>query len=245
MPRRIRLCPQGEVFHVLNRAVARLTIFEKPEDYDSFLQVFDQTWKLVPLPIFALVLTPNHWHFVVRPNHDKQVSEFFQRLSVMHTMRYHSHYKTGGTGHLYQGRFKSFPIQADEHLWMAMRYVERNPIRANFVERAEDWAWSSARMRHRPTENRSWLTTAVDSPPPSEWSSWVNRAEPQSELISLRHCNRPGLPFSYNAWIMHSTVGVRLESRSRPCRRPRKEATLFLRPPHKLRVTHDLSVEKV
>ena len=104
------------MFHVLNRAVARLTIFEKPEDYDSFLQVIDQTWKVVPLPIFAMVLMPHHWRFVVRPNHHKQVSEFFRRLSTMHTMRYHSHYKTGGTGHLCQGRFKSFPIRNDHHL---------------------------------------------------------------------------------------------------------------------------------
>jgi putative transposase len=223
MPRRIRLCPQGEVFHVLNRAVARLTIFEKPEDYDSFLQVIDQTWKVVPLPIFAMVLMPNHWHFVVRPNHDKQVSEFFQRLSVMHTMRYHSHYKTGGTGHLYQGRFKSFPIQDDHHLWMAMRYVERNPIRANFVERAEDWAWSSARMRHHPTENRSWLTTPVEPPLPSEWSSWVNNPEPEAELTALRHCNHRGLPFGNDDWVKNSTVRLGLESTIRPRGRPKKE----------------------
>jgi putative transposase len=96
--------------------VARLTIFERPTDHDSFLQLTDQTWKLVLLPIFAMVLMPNHWHFVVRPADDHQVSESFRRLSVMHTMRYHSHYKTGGTGHLYQGRFKSFPIRNDHHL---------------------------------------------------------------------------------------------------------------------------------
>jgi putative transposase len=109
-------------------------------------------------------------------------------------MRYHSHYKTGGTGHLHQGRFKSFPIQDDDHLWMAMRYVERNPIRANFVGRAEDWAWRSARMRHQPTENRRWLTSPVAQPLPSEWSSWVNNPEPEAELTALRHCNRRGLP---------------------------------------------------
>lgn len=67
MPRRKRVCPRGEVFHVLNRAVARLTIFEKPADYDAFVRAIEETWELVPLPIFAMVLMPNHWHFVVRP----------------------------------------------------------------------------------------------------------------------------------------------------------------------------------
>jgi putative transposase len=67
MPRTKRVCPAGEVFHVLNRSVARLTIFEKPEDYDAFLRVLEETWAIVPLPVFAMVVMPNHWHFVVRP----------------------------------------------------------------------------------------------------------------------------------------------------------------------------------
>ena len=154
MPRPKRICPAGEVFHVLNRAVARLPMFEKPADYDAFLRVLDETWRLVPLPIFAMAAMPNHWHFIVRPTTDDQVSEFFRRLSVMHTMRYHAHYQTSGTGHLYQGRFKSFPIQSDEHLLIAMRYVERNPVRANFVELAEDWQWGSAYARRQSAEKR-------------------------------------------------------------------------------------------
>jgi REP element-mobilizing transposase RayT len=149
MPRTKRICPAGEVFHVLNRAVARLTIFEKPEDYEAFMRVLDETWQIVPLPIFAMVAMPNHWHFVVRPETADQVSEFFRRLTVMHTMRWHAHYKTGGTGHLYQGRFKSFPIQSDNHLLTVMRYVERNPVRANLIELAEEWKWSSAYRRRR------------------------------------------------------------------------------------------------
>ena len=132
MARTKRICPAGEVFHVLNRAVARLTIFEKPEDYAAFMRVVEETWEIVPLPVYAMVAMPNHWHFVVRPETRDQVSEFFRRLTVMHTMRWHAHYKTSGTGHLYQGRFKSFPVQTDGHLLTVMRYVERNPVRANF-----------------------------------------------------------------------------------------------------------------
>ena len=223
MPRRKRVCPRGEVFHVLNRAVARLTIFEKPADYEAFLRVLDETWEVVPLPIFAMVAMPNHWHFVVRPTTDDQVSEFFQRLTVTHTMRYHAHYKTGGTGHLYQGRFKSFPIQSDDHLLIAMRYVERNPVRANFVDLAEDWAWGSAEARQQSAEKRRWLAAPVDPPLPRQWRSWVNKAETDAEVNALRHCIQRGLPFGDDRWIKSSTVRLSLESAIRPRGRPRKE----------------------
>lgn len=120
MARTKRICPAGEVFHVLNRAVARLTIFEKPEDYAAFMRVVQETWEIVPLPIYAMVAMPNHWHFVVRPETTDQVSEFFRRLTVMHTMRWHAHYKTGGTGPFVSGAFQvvSDPVRrtsADGH----------------------------------------------------------------------------------------------------------------------------------
>jgi putative transposase len=74
-----------------------MTIFEKAEDYDAFLRALDETWRLVPLPIFAFTVMPNHWH-VVRPAAAGQVSEFFRRLTVTHTMRWHAHYGMGGSG---------------------------------------------------------------------------------------------------------------------------------------------------
>ena len=224
MPRPKRICPAGEVFHVLNRAVARLTIFEKPADYDAFLRAVDETWQAVPLPIFAMAVMPNHWHFVVRPTTDDQLSEFFQRLSVMHTMRYHAHYKTGGTGHLYQGRFKSFPIQSDEHLLIAMRYVERNPVRANFVDLAEEWLWGSAHARQQSADQHRWLATPDDPPLPRQWRSWVNKAETDAEVKALRTCIQRGLPFGDDRWIKSSTVRLSLESTTRPRGRPRKES---------------------
>jgi putative transposase len=144
MPRTKRICPAGEVFHILNRSVARLTLFAKPGDYDAFGQVLREMQQRVPLPIFAMVVMPNHWHFVVRPQSDDQVSEFFRRLTVTHTLRWHAHDRTGGTGHLYQGRFKSFAIQDDGHWLSVIRYVERSPLRASLVDVAEDWRWSSA-----------------------------------------------------------------------------------------------------
>lgn len=222
MPRTKRICPANQVFHVLNRAVARMTIFEKPEDYDAFLRVLDETWAIVSLPILSFTAMPNHWHFVVRPTEDDQVSEFFRRLTVTHTMRWHSHYRTGGTGHLYQGRFKSFPIEDDEHLLTVMRYVERNPLRAGLVERAEDWRWSTAFLR-RQAERPAWLALPQTPPLPRQWRSLVNKPQTESEVQAIRNCVRRGSPFGTDAWCRRSVRRLGLESTLRPRGRPRKE----------------------
>src|SRR3990167_9835459 len=139
MPRRPRICPAGVCFHVLNRAVARLPLFEKAEDYKAFERVLEESFDRHPLPIYAYSVMPNHWHFVVRAETDEQLSAFFRWLTHTHTMRWHAHYGTQGTGPLYQGRFKTFPIEEDDHLLTVLRYVERNPLRAKMVDEADAW----------------------------------------------------------------------------------------------------------
>ncbi len=101
---------------MLNRAVARLPLFEKAEDYEAFERVLSESFERHPLPIYAYVVMSNHWHFVVRPESDEQLSEFFRWLTHTQTMRWHAHYGTQGTGRLYQGRFKTFPMGQDDHL---------------------------------------------------------------------------------------------------------------------------------
>src|SRR5438876_1050570 len=143
MPRIARRAPKGLVYHALNRAVARLPLFQKEADYEAFERVLAEVHARVPLEIFAYCVMPNHWHFVLRPTQDDQLTDFFRRLAHTHTMRWHAHYHTSGTGHLYQGRFKAFPVESDDHLLTVLRYVERNALRAKLVKRAQDWRWSS------------------------------------------------------------------------------------------------------
>ncbi|WP_232098953.1 transposase [Gimesia aquarii] len=68
-----------------------MTLFEKPDDYAAFIRVVEETLEKIPLLIFAMFVMPNHWHFVVRPKTDTQLTEFFQRLTITHTMRWHAH----------------------------------------------------------------------------------------------------------------------------------------------------------
>src|SRR5438105_2425832 len=147
MPRRARHAPGGLVYHVLNRAVARLPLFQKDEDYRAFERVLREALEEHPTRLLAYAVMPNHWHLVLWPQKSGELTAFVRWLTHTHTMRWHAHYHTSGTGHLYQGRFKSFPIEADEHLLSVLRYVERNALRANLVKRAEAWRWCSLRRR--------------------------------------------------------------------------------------------------
>jgi putative transposase len=129
MPRPLRAAVGGLIYHVLNRANARMTIFETDGDYQAFEDLLHAARQRTGTRLLAYCLMPNHWHLVLWPRADGELSEFAGWLTLTHTTRWHAHRGTIGTGHLYQGRFKSFPIQNDEHLYTVCRYVERNALR--------------------------------------------------------------------------------------------------------------------
>lgn len=222
MPRRPRICPAGECFHVLNRAVARLPLFEKPEDYDAFERVIAEAHQRDSLPIFAYCVMPNHWHFVVRPQTRHQVTRFFRWLTNTHTMRWHAHYGTQGTGHLYQGRFKAFPIEQDEYLLAVLRYVERNALRANLCARAEDWQWCSLWRRRQASQLATNYLADWPMDRPRQWLSHVNKAQSEAELRAIRHSVRRGTPLGNQDWVSQAATRMQLSHTLRPRGRPRK-----------------------
>jgi putative transposase len=224
MPRRARAIEGGLAYHVLNRANARLPLFTKEADYAAFERVLEEAFEREPLRILGYCLMPDHWHLVVWPNAgaDSQVSEFMRWLTVTHTQRWHAQRHTSGTGHLYQGRFKSFAIQGDEHLYAVLRYVERNPVRANLVRRAERWRWSSLWHRDQGDKVARELLSAWPFPRPDDWLARVNRARTKTELDALRRSVRRGRPFGSEAWTAGLIARLGLEHTVRPQGRPRK-----------------------
>lgn len=141
MPRRKRCGTGGYVFHAINRAAGGWRLFDTDNDYQAFLNILEEGRSVVPIRILAYALMPNHWHLVLWPAEDDQLSEFLRWTSVTHAARWHKSHGTSGRGALYQGRFKSFPVQADDHYYTLCRYVERNALRASLVSRAECWRW--------------------------------------------------------------------------------------------------------
>jgi putative transposase len=208
---------------VLNRAVARDRIFQKDPDYLAFEKAIAEAHQRVAVRMLGYCLMPNHWHLVLWPEKDGELSEFMRLLTVTHTQRWHAHYHSAGTGPLYQGRFKSFPTQRDEHLLTVLRYVERNPLRANLVERAEAWRWSSLSLR-RIAEVPRWLLPVEQWPVPrrSDWLAWVNRPQHGKEQEAIRLCLKRGRPFGSDAWIARTANALSLQSTLRPRGRPER-----------------------
>ncbi len=220
MPRRLRGATGSYVYHVLNRAVGRATLFRKDGDYLAFESILReaQTWQ--PMRVLAYCVMPNHWHLVLWPRRDGELSEYLRWLSVTHTQRWHAHHKTAGTGPLYQGRFKAFPIQQDEHFLTVCRYVERNALRANLVERAEAWRWSSLWQREQ--GDASWLAE-WPVPRPRQRVRFVNGVETEAEVAALRRSVQRGSPYGSEGWSKAAAADLRIESSLRPRGRPRKE----------------------
>ena len=135
------------VYHVLNRANFRSRLFRTPAHYRAFLDIVKESMNLVPMRILAYCLMPNHWHWVLHPRADGDLSRFLQRLTMTHTQRYHVKSQTVGYGHVYQGRYKSLLVESGGHFLTLVRYVERNAKRAGLVEKAEPWPWSSVHVR--------------------------------------------------------------------------------------------------
>jgi putative transposase len=221
MSRTARVAPGGLVYHAMNRAVARLPLFEKEGDYAAFEQVLCEAHKQHPIRVFAYCLMPNHWHFVLWPKEDEDLTAFLRWLTHTHTMRWHAHHGTRGTGHLYQGRFKAIPIQTDEHFYSVARYVERNPVRAALVRTAIQWRWSSFWQREHGDGDVQNILARWPVSMPSDWPEIVNRAETEAELIALRQAVRRDRPFGGERWLTNTAVRLGLEYTLRPRGRPR------------------------
>ena len=222
MPRSARKAPGGLVYHALNRAVARLPLFEKDGDYEAFERVLTLAMAKHPIRLLAYCLMPNHWHMILWPRQDGELTAFLRWLTHTHSMRWHAHYHTSGTGHIYQGRFKSFPIEADEHLHTVLRYVERNPLRANLVKRAENWRWCSLWRRRRGKEEVQALLAPWPFPEPADWLRQVNQAQTQGEVDAVRRSLVRGMPFGSLTWTNKTARRLGLQSTLRPRGRPKK-----------------------
>ncbi len=223
MPRRPRVNTGGYAYHVLNRAAGRRTLFRTDADYLAFERIIEQVHRRVPLRLLSYCLMPNHWHLVPWPEHDGQLSEFMRLLTVTHAQRWHAHRGTAGEGPVYQGRFKSFPIEQDEHLLTVCRYAERNALRAGLVRRAQEWRWCSlaAALRADPP---GWLLPHARWPVtvPAAWVRRVNRPQTEAEVEAVRQSIARGAPFGDERWTRAAARALGLESSLRPRGRPPK-----------------------
>jgi putative transposase len=210
----------GFAYHVLNRGTIRQRLFLSDDDYEQFEALIVRTFERTSIEIFTYELMPNHWHFLVRAATKEQLSDFFQYLSSNHSKRFRVVTNSVGEGHVYQDRFKSFPIECDDHFLTVARYIERNAKRAGLVERAEDWRWGG--LWRRLNRLDEWLTSDWPVARSTRWIEFVNAMSPDSELNALRTCIKRGSPFGSPKWSKLVARQLGLEhTLSRPGR-PRK-----------------------
>ena len=210
MPRIPRGQVAGHAYHVLNRGNGGAAVFHKEGDYTAFLDLLATAKTKYSVTLLGFCLMPNHFHLVVQPLTEAALSPFMQWWMTSHVRRYHRHYRSHG--HVWQGRFKSFPIQEDGHLLTVLRYVLRNPVRAGLVEHTSQWPWSSL---HRPH-----LTDPSPIPLPEEWTTWIDQPLFDHDLTALRTCVNRQQPFGAPEWQQRLAPTLGLESTLRRRGRP-------------------------
>ena len=218
MPRMNRSLCGGYCFHVLNRGNGRAKVFHDAVDYDAMIVLLDRACERLPMRVLAYCLMPNHFHLVLQPFDDTDLSRWMHWLMTSHVRRYHRRYQT--SGHVWQGRFKAFAVQNDRHLYTVLRYVERNPVRAELVEQAQHWLWSSLRWRRR--KNRPRFLTDSPIALPADWIRHVNRPQTLSELEAIRLAISRGAPFGNKRWNQQTAQRMGIEASLNPHGRPHK-----------------------
>jgi putative transposase len=206
------------VYHVLNRGNGRMKVFRKPGDYQAFAELMTLAKEKANVELFGFCLMPNHWHLVLRPKGAADLARYLSWLTNTHVKRYRGHYPST-SGHLYQGRYKSFAVQEDAYLLTLLRYVEANPLRAKMVERAEQWRWSSLGCDRK-------LYTALLSdwplPRPRNWTALVNEPLSQSDQGRVQVSFDRGRPLGQADWTAQIAKQLGLQHTLNPRGRPRK-----------------------
>lgn len=224
MARTKRADEAGAIYHMLNRANRRVTIFHKEADFEAFERILAEALERTKLKLFAYCILSNHWHLVVRPEVDGEMSRFGQWIGLTHTQRYNAHYGTSGEGHLYQGRYKSFPVQSDEHFLSLCRYVERNAFSAELCGTPDQWRFGSLhRWAHGSSAEKS-ILSPWPIPRRPNWINWVTQPLSDKEQKRLDWSLKRGAPFGDETWVEATARRCDLESTMRPTGRPKKLA---------------------
>src|SRR4051794_29658101 len=173
MPRPLRRCGRGIPQHIVNRGNLRARIFHETADYLGFLGAMADAGERTVVRLLAFCLMPNHWHLVLWPHDGDEIPTYMQTLMNAHIRDIQRRHDTRGTGHIYQGTYKNYPISGPRQFLHVCRYVEANALSAGLVQRAEDWRWSSL-VTTGPAEGIN-LLSPWPIPRPAAWVDHVNR----------------------------------------------------------------------
>ena len=221
MPRIKRTNVGGYVYHVLNRANARVQIFDNDEDYKLFENILEEAIEKFNVKILAYCIMPNHFHLVLYPENEGDLSVFMGWVTNTHTRRWHTQKGTVGQGHLYQGRYKSFICQDDNHFLTLVKYVEQNALKAKLVKKAEGWRWSSVWRREYGTIKQKKLLFPWPVSKPKDYLSWLNTILPEEKEEIIERSIIKSNPYGGDYWLDNTVKKFGLEQTLRRVGRPK------------------------
>ncbi|MDC1205312.1 transposase [Candidatus Pacebacteria bacterium] len=221
MARAPRIDVGGEIYHCLNRSVSRQQIFNDISDYQLFEGILEEIHDITAVDILAYTVMPNHFHLVLKPESDGNLSDFMKRLTVTHTQRHRVKTKTVGEGPVYQGRYKSFLVQEDSHLLTILRYVERNPLTANLVANIKEWKHGSVYRRYYGTQKEKELLTQWPIPEQEDYLTILSQPLTSKEFEKLALSRDRGVPYGSDGYVFDKIEQYNLQTTQREKGRPR------------------------
>ena len=221
MPRITRTDVREEIYHVLNRANARVQIFDNDKDYQIFESILEEAIKKFDMRLLAYCIMPNHWHLVIHPKQDGDLARFMGWLSNTHTRRWHTSKGTIGEGHLYQGRYRSFICQKDDYFFTLVKYVERNAKKAGLCRLAEDWRWSSIYRRENGSVKQKEILSKWPIDIPKNYLSLVNQNQDINEEETIEKSITKSNPYGDIDWVKKIVRNFGLAQTLRRVGRPR------------------------
>lgn len=215
MARMARVVVPGVPHHVTQRGVRSMRIFFSPEDRLEYLRLLRQQSLIHGLHFATYGLMDNHVHHIVIPEREDSLRKTFGEAHRLYTRGIN--FRTGKRGYLFQGRFFSCPLDED-HYFAALRYVERNPVRAGLVEKPWDYLWSGAQYHVGQVKTDPLIDIDVLERwhiNPQEWRQWL-QTDP-AEMGSIKKKTRTGRPCGSKAFVdrLEQITGRSLHPRRR------------------------------
>jgi putative transposase len=173
-------------------------LFQVDEDREAYLRFLGHYMAKHGASLWAYCLMTNHVHLIVVPEQEQSLSRALRDAHTVYAMRFNR--RTKLSGHVWQGRFYSCPLD-DAHLWAAVRYVERNPVRAGLVERAEDYRWSSAAAHCELHDDGALATGFPPEGAIEDWRAWLTEEEDEALLEMIRRQTNTGRPCGSPAFV--------------------------------------------
>jgi putative transposase len=222
MPRTARVSVGDTAYHVINRSNGRVTIFDNEKDFNHFESLILEAKELTNMRILAYCIMPNHFHLVLYPRNDGNMGEFMRWLTTTHVRQRRTMEGSIGSGHLYQGTYKSFPVERDKYLVDLIRYVEQNPLRAKLVKKAENWRWSSLYGRLHGSIMQKKILDKLITELPENYLKSVNEMYNGEKLAEFRRSLNKCTPFGSEKWVSNMVEKFNQISTTRNPGRPKR-----------------------